>query len=849
MNLSGMMFSSARFLRCLSIAALGFASAISAWGQSPLSQNSGINASDTYVVFDVSLQSQSTASLPQAMYDASTRTTSAAINLNPSPRRFHVEAGFDANDGLVVNMFSSDPTVDVTTTNRDLVGQIRLADGKFIIYDQSGNPLPLVLPNNMPLPNPLAWLGLTPGPSVVSNLVVSSPKTLATQIGATITAQSATSQELTKSGTTQTASTRVMNYQSAGSMWTLNQVQVTPAAVSGIQSTHTFQFSNVVWNTNSAGDSRRSARGTTIATTPAASGVTFTSPPAPVPSSVTPQFQVTNSGLGRNVVFQHGIFSDASTWNKMTTWLNSDFQFNTELVPTLTSTNFLAAQASDLVGQMSSTGKNNFLIIGHSQGGLIARNVAQLRPDLASGVITVDTPHLGALLDLNGQQAIADGITFLAQKLADRIGCFSAGDNIWCALAFFVGNNSFPIVDFGFTAGIPATHDLLPIAVGPYANVNPPANPYLSALNAAPEFFPRVGINTATIRRWNVFRLIGDHFCDPWSICGGNAVFLYTEIAYDILYVIEAIAIFYWDFDLLDLALDIQNIMNHIDGFWNGLVALPGETSDGIVGGFSQAYSGAVNYPIFFGDSHLGSTRSPFVRAAITLSLDAQFFVPRAGCTYTVSGNTTSFPATGGATNLNITTGSLCSWSAVSNVPWISIIGADTGKGSSVVSYAVDANLTTAPRTGTLTVAGSTLTITQQGLPAGVSIGTVALSGRAAPFPIYAPPCSGRTKSSCTQYFDTGTISITVNGHVDEIGYGPSLTAQSAALSMAASINRDSVAPVNAGVIGSTVILISKALGDPAYAYSASVVPGDPAYFPRAAFQTVDGGPTFTGTN
>ena len=56
-----------------------------------------------------------------------------------------------------------------------------------------------------------------------------------------------------------------------------------------------------------------------------------------------------------------------------------------------------------------------------------------------------------------------------------------------------------------------------------------------------------------------------------------------------------------------------------------------------------------------------------------------------------------------------------CPWRAASNVPWISITENSVATGSATVSYAVDPNTTAAQRSGTLTIAGKTFTVTQSG--------------------------------------------------------------------------------------------------------------------------------------
>jgi hypothetical protein len=70
-------------------------------------------------------------------------------------------------------------------------------------------------------------------------------------------------------------------------------------------------------------------------------------------------------------------------------------------------------------------------------------------------------------------------------------------------------------------------------------------------------------------------------------------------------------------------------------------------------------------------------------------------------------------PATASAGSLSVTTGSSCSWTAVSNVGWVTITAGASGTALGTVSYSVAANTTAAARSGTLTVAGQTVTINQ----------------------------------------------------------------------------------------------------------------------------------------
>ncbi len=83
------------------------------------------------------------------------------------------------------------------------------------------------------------------------------------------------------------------------------------------------------------------------------------------------------------------------------------------------------------------------------------------------------------------------------------------------------------------------------------------------------------------------------------------------------------------------------------------------------------------------------------------------------GCTFSIAPLAQSMNQNGGPGSVTVTAGAGCAWTAVSNVPWITISAGTTGSGSGTVQYTVDVNGTGAPRTGTLTIAGQTFTVSQ----------------------------------------------------------------------------------------------------------------------------------------
>ena len=116
-------------------------------------------------------------------------------------------------------------------------------------------------------------------------------------------------------------------------------------------------------------------------------------------------------------------------------------------------------------------------------------------------------------------------------------------------------------------------------------------------------------------------------------------------------------------------------------------------------------------------------------------------------CTTTAGQPSTStFAAEGGTGTVAVTAASGCAWTAASNASFITITQNTSGSGNGTVQFTVAAN-TGADRTGTIAVAGSTLTITQRA-PAPVTPVTLTA-------PVARSPIGGQT-------VDTPRPSLTV---------------------------------------------------------------------------------------
>ena len=82
-------------------------------------------------------------------------------------------------------------------------------------------------------------------------------------------------------------------------------------------------------------------------------------------------------------------------------------------------------------------------------------------------------------------------------------------------------------------------------------------------------------------------------------------------------------------------------------------------------------------------------------------------------CNYNVSPTSVTVPSTGTNSSISVITGSSCAWTATSSVSWIAITRGASSMGLDSVDFTVQP--TTVERVGTLTVAGRTVTITQEG--------------------------------------------------------------------------------------------------------------------------------------
>ncbi|WP_420129789.1 esterase/lipase family protein [Longimicrobium sp.] len=213
---------------------------------------------------------------------------------------------------------------------------------------------------------------------------------------------------------------------------------------------------------------------------------------------------VSSGGVG--VVYQHGFCSDARTWSAMRERVPETHRVGLEQTYSLNSDAPIESQVDELASRLVTAGVPGNVVVAHSQGGLVARRLGQRRPDLVSGVVTIGTPHEGALIASRPAYAIAGALNDVAGR-----HCFG---NV-CVLASEVGTAvAAGLLTHAIGAAIPAAGDDQP-GSALIQRVNGRSEPQY-------ETFRRASIAMNIPPRWAIFRLIGDLRTDRSRLLTGQ---------------------------------------------------------------------------------------------------------------------------------------------------------------------------------------------------------------------------------------------------------------------------------------------------------------------------------------
>jgi WD40 repeat protein len=145
------------------------------------------------------------------------------------------------------------------------------------------------------------------------------------------------------------------------------------------------------------------------------------------------------------------------------------------------------------------------------------------------------------------------------------------------------------------------------------------------------------------------------------------------------------------------------------DRVYNGVVRF-WRVSDGTLLKYFNQDPNAVSYVTAVAYSPDGSL---FSYARVD-GLTVMAHNPLPPCSSSFAPSSQFFPSSGGSGSTNVAAPAGCNWTAISNESWI-VITSPACCGSSTVTFDVRENTTSSARTGTMTIAGRTFTVVQDG--------------------------------------------------------------------------------------------------------------------------------------
>ena len=141
-----------------------------------------------------------------------------------------------------------------------------------------------------------------------------------------------------------------------------------------------------------------------------------------------------------------------------------------------------------------------------------------------------------------------------------------------------------------------------------------------------------------------------------------------------------------------------------------------------------------------------------------------------AACTFALSTGALSFAAAGGTGSVTVTTGASCAWTAASDRGWMHVDSGANVVGPGTVTVSLTANGGVSTRSGTLAIAGQTVTVSQEGAPAC----SVTLSPASASFPkdVASGSFSVTAPAACSWHAASGDTWIAIVSGADGSGSG-----------------------------------------------------------------------------
>ncbi len=641
-----------------------------------------IDPYDTHFSMEATAENSTSVSLVEPVYDAATGQLTYTLTFTAPNENLYLESGYDPYNRVRLNHYRASDGVNPETGITEESRTLKITGSSFTQYDAAGSPISVEFPGDAVTFSPLTEIGSLQNVSITSGVIIdekavdpNAPRPasveaaeddpLAYENGAHKVDRSpdqlvittffpepgadgpATLSAQATSGAPNGSGKMVRSFRKQGNKYVLEEVNLTSDIKTNEGSFHTrsgLQIRKVKWYENKEKDKERKEKRTKERASVPRAPDPFAPGSPPSPSALEPNYicpvstgeirplvcepppndpnpPPPSNSTGQNIVFQHGLAAGGSTWNRMDPWLSSEFVFGTKLIPSLSSLSSLSSQATDLKSRVDGTGKSSFLLVGHSQGGLISREVAHRyvaagQGSKVKGVITIGTPHVGANLARNTKSAVDGALRNQASRLFGS--CVSKYMSVSCWIGDQITGKVIGVAtQYALDQSAPAASDLRP------------GSAFLNQLNAPYEPFTRVGIQSYSKKRFVWMRLAGDLVANPEDTFGGRGLAKYTQWAYDGFWGCGVVSIFVLRPGWASWCISRARALDDTDRFWDRLTA-PGDRTDGIVQGSSQLYPNATRqYPISKGDSHLGENKSDLTRGVLRTTLDTEFRVPR----------------------------------------------------------------------------------------------------------------------------------------------------------------------------------------------------------------------------
>ena len=184
-----------------------------------------------------------------------------------------------------------------------------------------------------------------------------------------------------------------------------------------------------------------------------------------------------------------------------------------------------------------------------------------------------------------------------------------------------------------------------------------------------------------------------------------------------------------------------------------------------ITSGASGNGNGTVGFSVV---ANSGASRT----GTLTIANQSYSVTQAGSCAATLNPASQSVSAAAGSASVGVTVANGCAWTASTTATWITITSGATGSGNGTVAFDFAANPNTTSRTGTITIAGQTHTVTQTGsCPASLNPASQTVpagGGAGATVAVTIPSGCAWTSSTTTPWITiTGSGSGTGNGSVD----------------------------------------------------------------------------------